>query len=53
LKNWQITWEAPGQGTARATVRARDAEHAIKVWKRDYAGKTSVRAIEQVWKVGR
>lgn len=48
MKVWEIVWD---DGTARTTVRARDVEHAIKVWKRDH--KESVRVINQVWKVSR
>lgn len=51
MKQWEIVWDMDGSAH-RATVRARDVEHAIKVWKRDWP-KVGVRAVTQVWKVSR
>lgn len=49
MKVWEVVWD---EFTARSTVRARDVEHAIRVWKRDHKN-VNVRSIVQVWKVSR
>lgn len=52
MKRFQINWDSPGGGTAQSEYRARDAEHAIRQWKRDFP-KVGVRAIEHVWRLSR
>lgn len=51
MKRYQINWDTPA-GTCSEQYRARDAEHAIKQWKRDHP-KLSTRTIEHVWRLSR
>lgn len=51
MKRYQINWDTAA-GTCSEQYRARDAEHAIRLWKREYP-KVGVRAIEHVWRLSR
>lgn len=50
---WQVAWDTPGTGwAARSEVKARDAAHALKVWKREHK-EVPLKAVFSVFRVVR